>query len=222
GGLGWRRGGIFAVRPSLDHYGNRPLLRRRLLLRSVGIVIDANLHGEGVDVGRCDTRAAAERRVPPEVRLPEVGLDSGAAVPGLHKCSAGKNYATETARNAWGSAGRTARENDAAKVTVGRLAERTSGQCQRKDNGERFHGKPPLTKLYRQTRGQTGLTANFRQIPPETHGSLVCPGGYFFFGAGAGADGVVAAGRAAAGAVPAGLAAAARGPGAGVARAGSL
>src|ERR1035441_9505202 len=48
----------------------------------------------------------------------------------------------------------------------------------RKDNGERFHGKPPLRELYRQigdtpNRGQTGLTADFRQTSPEIHVSLV-------------------------------------------------
>src|ERR1019366_4187495 len=100
GGLVWRRGGIFAVRPSLDHYGNRPLLRRRLLLRGVGIVVAANKHREGVDVGRCDTRAAADRRGPPEVRVPHAGLGRGAAVHGSDLCSAGKNHATEIARNA--------------------------------------------------------------------------------------------------------------------------
>src|ERR1039458_3410402 len=78
-------GGIFAGRPSLDHYGYRLLLRRRLLLRCVGIVVDAHVHREGVDVGRGDAGAAAERRVAPEGRLFEVGLDPRAALHGLRR-----------------------------------------------------------------------------------------------------------------------------------------
>src|ERR1019366_6225429 len=101
-----------------------------------------------------DTRAAAIRGSPPEVRVPRrrqgCGANSGAhadhrraAVHRLRLGSAGENHATEIARNAWGRTGSSAGEHDAAKAAVYRLAEHTGDPGQRKDNGERFHGKPP-------------------------------------------------------------------------------
>src|ERR1019366_9821874 len=70
-----------AVRSGLDHHGSRMLLRWRgidhhhvrllwrRLLRGIGIVVTANIHWIGIDVGRRDPRTEAIRGSPPEVRV---------------------------------------------------------------------------------------------------------------------------------------------------------
>src|ERR1019366_10376438 len=84
---------------------------------------------------------------------------------------------TEIARNAWGRTGSSAGEHDAAKAAVHRLAEHTGGQGQRKDNGERFHGKPPdgIVPLRQANRGTELLFLRSRSRRgrgwPRSHGS---------------------------------------------------